>query len=75
MTKLTSPSAEKRQGNPFNTAFEKYLDHLIEVDPDIQAVCIKLDEEGNEYWELDPQETTQLIEKLRSAVKALKTKK
>ncbi len=72
MTKLTSPSEQKRSAGSFGIPFEKYLDMVIELDKDINSVCIRLDEEGNEYWELNKEETQQLIQKLENVAKELK---
>lgn len=61
MTKLTSPSAEKRRGGSFAATFKEYLDFIVGVDPETKSVVINLDEEGNDIWELDENEVQQLI--------------
>lgn len=75
MTKLTSPSEQKRKGRAFKMPFREYLQEIITIDPTINAVCIALDEEGNEYWELNPEETKELIKRLKEALKELQSAK
>lgn len=73
MTSLTSPSQAKRSGSPFLISWAEYLDKakIVTIDPSIKAVCMKLDEEGNEYLEMSKEEASQLIARLEQAIKSL----
>jgi len=71
MSNLSSPSQARREGTGFNISFAEYLSHIVKIDTEIKSACIKLDEEGNYYWELDKNELSQLIEKLTFVLEKL----
>jgi hypothetical protein len=56
-------------------SWTKYLNHIVEADPDLHAVCLRLDEEGNQYCELTPEEAEMLAGKLMQVAKTLRERK
>lgn len=70
MTHLSSPS---HPGDwPFKATFKSYLLNLIGIDKRDKTVFIYLDEEGNYIWELNEQETMELVEHLLNQVNELR---
>lgn len=59
-----------KQGN-HKLPWLDYLDYIVEIDRDINAVCIRLDEEGNYYFEMTPDEAKAFVKKVNQAIKQL----
>lgn len=71
MTKITSPSEMKRLGKTMALRFSEYLNLIIKIDPATESVCMKLDEEGNEWLTLNKTEALELAENLRITAELL----
>lgn len=63
---------ERETGKTPKISWEKYLNHIVEADTSLNAVCLRLDEEGNQYCELTPEEADMLAGKLMQVAKALR---
>mgnify|MGYP006278432297 CR=1 FL=1 len=63
-----------KQGN-HKISWEKYLHHIITIDKSINSVCLNLDEEGNDYFDMTVDEAKIFIAYLKNAVKQVEMKK
>lgn len=55
-------------GNAYGIGWDNYLERIIEIDTTINSVCIRLDEEGNDYLEMTPKETKVFIKVLEQRI-------
>lgn len=66
---MTHITGGKQGGHKIS--WSDYLDYIIEIDRNINAVCIRLDEEGNFYLEMTPDEARVFAKKINQAVEEL----
>lgn len=68
MSTIRGKIQAQREGRPFGLSWTDYLDRIVETDQEIEAVRIRLDEEGNHHLEMNGAEVNQFILALKEAV-------